>query len=265
MDYKGFVSRFGRAAVRGNLSHAYIIETPSEEIGRQAAEALIRLVLCKEPGEDGGCGSCLPCRKLAHGNYEDLIPVEPDGENIKKDQILELQARLKNKPYGGDRNVALIAQADRMNTAAQNKLLKTLEEPPGRAVIILISANTENLLQTIRSRCVICRLTDESEPFEASEMQAVALAAGKLMKAGKAFYQVSEAMKPALENRDQARAFLDALEDNYQELGLSRSDVSRIEEARRKLERDMRPSYALKDMILKILAGDSLPTGGYYD
>jgi len=265
LDYKDFVARLSRAAVRRTLSHAYIIEAPSGELGRTAADALIRLVLCREPGEEGGCGNCLPCRKLLHGNHEDLIVVEPDGGSIKKDQILELQARLKNRPYEGDRNVALITQADKMNPVAQNKLLKTLEEPPGRAVIVLVSANVENLLQTIRSRCVICRLTEESEGGEFPDMQDAALAVGKMMKEGKAFYLVSEAMKPALESRDQARAFLDSLEDNYRELGLSRRDISFIEEARRKLDRDMRPAYALKDMILKILAGDSLPTGGYYD
>ncbi len=259
------MARLGRTAVRGTLSHAYIIEAPSEELGRTAAFGLAKLVLCREPREEGACGVCLSCRKMNHGNHEDLLVVEPEGSGIKVEAIKELQARLKNRPYGGDRNLGLIYRADLMNPTAQNKLLKTLEEPPGRAVIILVVQNAESLLLTIRSRCILCRITEEESEGRNPELDAAALACGKLLKAGKPFWQAAAAMKPALGSGEDARYFLDALEDLYRELPLTRSQVSRIEEARRRLDRGIRVDYALKDMLLKILAGDSLPTGGFYD
>lgn len=88
-------------------------------------------------------------------NIPDLLYVEPDGNSIKIEQIREMQKRVQEKPIGAIRKVYIIDEADKMTKEAQNCLLKTLEEPPEFAIIILIGTNENAFLTTIKSRCMI--------------------------------------------------------------------------------------------------------------
>jgi len=139
-----------RAVKSGRLAHAYLFEGP-EGVGKKLmALALVRAVFC-ETGE--GCGSCIACRKVDHHNHPDLHLLEPDGSTLKIEQIRALQKELSYRPLEAPKKVCLIEAADRMNPAAGNALLKTLEEPSGDALLILLSARPDRLLGTIRSRC----------------------------------------------------------------------------------------------------------------
>jgi len=139
-----------RALQTGRLAHAYLFEGP-EGVGKKLmALALVRAVFC-ETGT--GCGSCIACRKVDHHNHPDLHLLEPDGSTLKIEQIRALQKELSYRPLEAPKKVCLIEAADRMNPAAGNALLKTLEEPSGEALIILLSARPDRLLSTIRSRC----------------------------------------------------------------------------------------------------------------
>jgi len=139
-----------RAVSSGRLAHAYLFEGP-EGIGKRLmALALARAVFCIE---GTGCGSCSACRKVDHHNHPDLHILEPDGASIKIEQIRGIQKELSYRPLEAKKKICLIDGADRMNPAAGNSLLKTLEEPTGSALIILLTARPEGVLQTIRSRC----------------------------------------------------------------------------------------------------------------
>jgi len=139
-----------RAVDSGRLAHAYLFEGP-EGIGKRLmALALVRAVFCQD---GNGCGSCCACRKVDHHNHPDLHLLEPDGTSIKIEQIRGLQKELSYRPLEAPKKVCLIDGAEKMNPAAGNSLLKTLEEPTGDALLILLTARPEGVLSTIRSRC----------------------------------------------------------------------------------------------------------------
>jgi DNA polymerase-3 subunit delta' len=142
-----------RAIAHGTLAHAYLF-SGEEGIGKKmTAFALAAAVNCREPGQDGGCGACPPCRKVANAAHPDVHVLAPDGGEIKIDQIRETQSELALRPFEGAKKVLIVDGAEKMNDAAANALLKTLEEPPGDAVIMLVSSLPQGLLPTIRSRC----------------------------------------------------------------------------------------------------------------
>jgi len=139
-----------RAIDTHRLPHAYLFEGP-EGIGKRlVALALTKRLFC-ETGQ--GCCNCPACRKIEHHNHPDLHLLEPDGQFIKIEQIRGIQKELSFRPLEAPRKVCLIDGAERLNPAAGNALLKTLEEPSGDALLILLSSRPENILSTIRSRC----------------------------------------------------------------------------------------------------------------
>jgi DNA polymerase-3 subunit delta' len=128
---------------------------------RTVALTFAQTLLCHErqipEGDSEGwiepCNRCLSCKKLADQNHPDLTIVEPEGSTIKIEQIRALQERIVYKPLDGPKRIILIDPADKMNAAAANGLLKTLEEPPTHAILILITSKPFSLPETILSRC----------------------------------------------------------------------------------------------------------------
>ncbi|MCP4630816.1 MAG: hypothetical protein GY850_46010, partial [bacterium] len=99
------------------------------------------------------CGICKSCRIIASDNHPDIIRLKPSGPTIKIDQIRSTVQTLAMKPYEARWRLVIISDAQTMNPAAGNALLKVLEEPPGRTILILVAAHTTDLLPTIVSRC----------------------------------------------------------------------------------------------------------------
>jgi DNA polymerase III subunit delta' len=99
------------------------------------------------------CGSCKSCRKIESNSHPDIIRIQPAGPFIKIDQIRTLGQTLAMKPYEASVRVVIISDARAMNPAAGNALLKMLEEPPSRTILILLAPHTSDLLPTIVSRC----------------------------------------------------------------------------------------------------------------
>ena len=99
------------------------------------------------------CGSCKSCRKIESGNHPDIIYVEPSGPVIKIEQIRALSYTLAMKPFEARLRVAILSNAQDMTPAAGNALLKLLEEPPDRTILILTARQRSELLPTIVSRC----------------------------------------------------------------------------------------------------------------
>ena len=139
-----------RILTSGKLAHAYLF-TGIDGCGKRlTATTVIAATFC---GSGDACGTCPACRKMAAGTHPDLHLVEPDGAFVKIDQIRELQKELALPPYEARRKACIIDGADRLNPGAGNPLLKTLEEPPGNALIILLATGIDNVMATIRSRC----------------------------------------------------------------------------------------------------------------
>jgi DNA polymerase III delta' subunit len=174
------------ALERDQLPHALLI-TGEGGIGkRDFATWLLSARWCE--GEQRPCGSCRPCRLIESGNHPDLIVVvrDPDSDQdpeelgsrfeITVKQIRRsIVAALGTKPVEGRGRGVIIEGADEMNVAAQNALLKTLEEPPAGCVLLLVSAHPDALLDTVRSRCqelrlsphddaAMCKLAPEADP-----------------------------------------------------------------------------------------------------
>jgi DNA polymerase-3 subunit delta' len=132
------------------VAHAYLFAGIEGCGKKKTALAFIQAVFC---GKDEACGVCPSCRKLAHGQHPDLHLLEPDGAFIKIDQVRELQKELSYRPFEAPKKACIIDGAEKLNQSSGNALLKTLEEPPGDALMILITPERSAVLQTILSRC----------------------------------------------------------------------------------------------------------------
>ncbi len=144
-----------RAALRKRrLSHAYLFEGPDSVGKRLTALTFARAANCGEVDDDS-CGTCLSCLKIADAKHPDVTVVEPTkaGRIIHKQAMEDVIASASLKPYESTYRVAVILEAERMNVVAANKFLKTLEEPPGSSLFVLVSHNPNQLLPTISSRC----------------------------------------------------------------------------------------------------------------
>jgi DNA polymerase-3 subunit delta' len=142
-----------KAINRERIPHAFLF-TGIQGVGKTTtAIAFTQAINCLEPMEGEGCGRCLTCRRMISGNFPDLLIIEPDGQNIKIEQIRELNRRLNYKPVVGHYRVTIIKQAEVMNEEAGNAFLKTLEEPPLGNILILETVEPRDLLSTIVSRC----------------------------------------------------------------------------------------------------------------
>jgi len=135
--------------------HAYIFAGP-EGIGKRlVAKVFASALLCIDSDSLEACGECQLCRLFQSGTNPDFYVLETEGTSISVDDIRKMQQDISIRPMYSEKKVYLIAEADKMTVQAQNCLLKTLEEPPEYAVIILTAVNINNLLETIRSRCIL--------------------------------------------------------------------------------------------------------------
>ena len=151
--HEGPLQILKRALAHGTLAHAYLFSGESGIGKKMTARGLAAAVNCRAATPDGGCGSCPSCRKVASGGHPDVRFLEAEGNEIKIDQVREAQADLALRPFEGNKKVLIVDGAEGLNAASANAFLKTLEEPPGDALIILITAMPQSLLPTIRSRC----------------------------------------------------------------------------------------------------------------
>ena len=136
------------------ISHSYMF-VGIQGIGKKIiAKEFAKNILCLNTNNNQNC-TCKSCIEFETNNNPDFSIIEPDGNSIKIEQIRGLQKRIQEKPIISNSKVYIIDDADMMTTEAQNCLLKTLEEPPEYATIILIGSNENLFLPTIKSRCMI--------------------------------------------------------------------------------------------------------------
>ena len=147
------------ALATGKVSHAYIINGEKSS-GKEFIAKVFAMALQCEQGQMDPCQECRSCKQALSGNHPDIIYVTHEKPNtISVDDIRrQVNGDVAIKPYSAPRKVYLIGEAEKMTVQAQNALLKTLEEPPEYAVIILLTSNVNTLLPTIMSRCVMLHM-----------------------------------------------------------------------------------------------------------
>ena len=144
-----------RAWERGRLAQAYFF-TGVAGIGKLAAARALAMGLHCETAPFDACGACSACRTIAAGTHPDVRVIAgplSEKRDISIEQVRELQRELAYRPLGPHPKIGIVNDAHLLTIQAQNALLKTLEEPPGNTVLVLIAVNAANLAATILSRC----------------------------------------------------------------------------------------------------------------
>ncbi len=137
---------------QNNILHSYLF-LGIEGIGKSLfAKQFAKMILCQNDIKP--CNKCKSCIEFENNNNPDFTIINNDEKVIKIDQIREMNKKITEKPITSNKKVYIINNSDTMTKEAQNSLLKTLEEPPEYAVIILIASNENKLLNTIRSRTI---------------------------------------------------------------------------------------------------------------
>ncbi|MGA9778277.1 MAG: ATP-binding protein [Limisphaerales bacterium] len=182
MAFKNFskpsqgVQLLQRSLARGRLGHAYLFTGHRLEELELLAKMLAKTLNCRKPVRTSGvatdcCDECLSCRKIDHETHVDIHWARPESRSrvVTVEQMRELMREIQLKPTEAEYKVAIIAAADRLNPQAANAFLKTLEEPPAKSVLILLSTEPQRILETILSRCLRLNFSTESnyEPDEA--------------------------------------------------------------------------------------------------
>ena len=185
-------------AGRQEHAHAYLLHGPAGIGKRDLAERLMALLLCQRPSMEGACGVCRGCQLLAARSHPDHYILEPEEADkaIRVDQVRDLVDFITQTAQMGGRKVVLLEPAEAMNLNAANALLKSLEEPAGNTVLLLVSHQPSRLLPTLRSRCVqqACPLPSRRQSLdwlsaqlpgltEAERVELLALAAGSPLAA----------------------------------------------------------------------------------
>lgn len=160
MSFESFVGNrlavgmLKKALESGRIASGYLFYGP-DGVGKSlAALNFAKALVCEREGAEA-CGVCSSCRRVDSGNHPDVHWYRPVGKMrvVKIDSVRELIAQTGLKAFEAKWKVFIILEVDRMRIEAQNAVLKTLEEPPGRSVLILVSSNPAGLVPTIVSRC----------------------------------------------------------------------------------------------------------------
>ncbi len=157
-----------RSVRQDRLAHAYLFAGPGQVGKMTLAREWAKWQLCEQPKGDVACGRCRQCLAIERGQNPDLIILAPcteekDGvsktSEISIKETRELQRQLSLFPYSAKRKIAIIEEVAAMSGEAANAILKTLEEPSGHSLIILVSANWQVILPTIISRCQLIKFS----------------------------------------------------------------------------------------------------------
>ena len=139
----------------GKLAHAFLLETNDTNKCYKDVLQLLKELNCPQEYSDDCDKECNICRLINTDSLPSLITIVPEGQNIKKDQILSMMDKFSTKPVFTKYNMYVIRDADRFNSSSANTLLKFLEEPEENILGFFITNNKENVISTIRSRCQV--------------------------------------------------------------------------------------------------------------
>jgi len=150
------------AAKKNKFSHAYLFETHGYSKSLDLVLSFVKYILCPNNYSNNECcKDCSQCKNIDENNYIELKIIRPDGLWIKKEQLTDLQQEFSKKAITGNKKIYIITEADKLNPASANSILKFLEEPEENIIAILMVENKYQLLDTIVSRCQIISLLNK--------------------------------------------------------------------------------------------------------
>ncbi len=233
-----------RSLARGRLGHAYLFTGNQLEGLEKLAKTLAKTLNCQSPKKTSGaatdcCDECLCCKKINDDIHADVHWVRPESKSrvIKIEQISrrsESPARvvlefIQLKPTEGEYKICVISGADRLNTNAANAFLKTLEEPPAKSILILLTTEPSRILETILSRCLRLNFSAETtlalSAEQASWLQKFSSAAASEQKSLFGRYRLLDALLQQLTG----------LRENVEETLSARSPLEKYDDAEKNL------------------------------
>jgi DNA polymerase-3 subunit delta' len=165
------VTLLQRSLKRGRLAHGYLFVGQQIDELESLARTLAKTLNCQNPARENGvavdcCDACAVCRRIEGQAHADVHWVRPESKLrvILVDQMRELMRQIQLKPTETEFKVAVIVGADRLKTEAANAFLKTLEEPPEKSIMVLLTSEPQRVLETIRSRCLRLNFGGEGTP-----------------------------------------------------------------------------------------------------
>ena len=229
-----------RSLARGRLGHAYLFAGDNLEELESLARTLAKTLNCQKPVKTGGaatdcCDDCPACRKIDGDTHADIHWARPESKSrvVTIDQMRELMREIQLKPTEAEFKVAVIVGADRLNPQAANAFLKTLEEPPPKSVMILLTTEPSRILETILSRCLRLNFAAETvgalEPEQAVWLQQFSSAAAAEQKSLFGRYRLLDSLLQRL----------GAIKAQTEELLSARSPLEKYGEA----EKDLREKW----------------------
>lgn len=144
------------------VTHAYLIDENNCDYAYEMTLAFVKRILCSCEHTLDNYKDCSLCKRIDSGNYPELKIIEPDGINIKKSQILELQKEFSKSAVEGNKKIYIIKDCEKMRPEAANSMLKFLEEPEDDIIAILMTNNINNVLSTIVSRCKMIKFSSSN-------------------------------------------------------------------------------------------------------
>jgi DNA polymerase-3 subunit delta' len=265
-----------RSLARGRLGHAYLFTGDQMDTLEELARSLAKTLNCPHPATTGGvptdsCEECPICRKIADEQHPDVHWARPESKSriITIEQTRDLMRQIQLKPAEARYKVAVIAGADRMNPQAANAFLKTLEEPPPKCVMILLTTEPARILETILSRCLRLNFAAETaralEPEQAVWLQQFSSAAAAEQKSLFGRYRLLDSLlqrlatiKAQTEERLSARSPLeqhgDAEKDLREKWETELTAAIEAEYRRRRAEVLLLLQWWLRDVWLHTLA-----------
>ena len=148
------------------ISHAYMIEVDNYDNDFSYILDFVKMILCSKSIKsinDGSCFVCNICSQINNNAYVDLKIIEPEGNVIKKKQLIELQEEYQNKSLLNNKRIYIIKEAEKLNDSSANTILKFLEEPEDDIIAILVTTNRYKVIETILSRCQILSIQDNND------------------------------------------------------------------------------------------------------
>ena len=257
------LARLRRTADDGRVPGAILLLGPRGIGKRAVADAFAARLVCEAPVAGDACGVCGQCTRLAAGTHPDhrLVAREADRRDIRIEQVRELTRWLALQPIAASRKIGVVDDAQCLNEHGQNALLKTLEEPPGASVLVLVSSSAALLLPTVRSRCQLVRL----DPLAPDAVARVLIARGVAPERARVLGALAEGSPGrALElegdeqgkARDRVLRALPALAD------LAAAELSQLAQELSRGAADAALSAAVawyRDVLETSLVGDGLP------
>lgn len=236
------------------LAHAFLLETNDKEKCYHNILEFLKRINCPTIYQDG-CKECNLCHLIDTQSLPSIITIYPDGQNIRKEQILDLKKAFQTKPTFSKYNVYIIMGAEFLNSASANTMLKFLEEPEDAILGFFLTNNKENVIETIKSRCQVLLDYYQEPAFIVSDElkeQAIFYLQEVLFVKDEALLYNKDVLVPFLKERKDVVLFFQVLLDIYQNYYLASYRQVAIKEEYKNLQVLLKkgPEYLLKQLNL---------------